>query len=128
QQHAILLRVLEPVTAPSVLEHEALREHGDRLGEEHHADEEQQELRLEHYGHGPEPATEREGARISHEDLRRKSVVPQEPHQRTCHGGAVDRELARVLEIEDAEVATRVDAADQVREDGQGGEGNRGGT
>ena len=43
-EDAMLLRVLESVPSPAVLEHEPLEDHRHRLGDEHDADEDEQEL------------------------------------------------------------------------------------
>src|SRR5207247_9767613 len=59
---------------------------GDRLGDEHSARDQQEELGLEHDGHGPERATDRQRSRVPHEQLRgtvadRKSTRLNSSHE-----------------------------------------------
>src|SRR5258708_18241608 len=103
QEDAVLLRELQAVAALAILEHVALNDHGHHLGEEHHADEQQEKLRLEEDGNGSDRAAEREGARVTHEYLCRIGIEPEKPDQCSDHREAVDRELTRMLQIENAE-------------------------
>ena len=104
QKNAMLLRVLDAKSLLSILEDEPLQDNGHHLREENHPDEQQQKFGFEKDGDRPDRATEREGTCVPHEDLRRVRVEPEKSDQRAHHRQAVDRELARMLEVKNAEV------------------------
>ena len=117
QKHAMRLRILQPMAAPAVLEHEPLQDHAHHFADEYAADHQQKELALEQNRHRAERTAERERARVAHEDLRRERVEPQEADARAEHGGAEDGELPGPAHVKDEQVRARVDATEQVGED-----------
>src|SRR5688572_28335294 len=125
KKDAMRLSVLQTVSSPPVLEYEALQQHRHSLGDEHTAEEDEQELGLEEDDDNAQRAAERKRARVAHEDFRWMAVVPEEANGRAKYRCAEHRELAGVLQVVDLQVGTRVDAADQIAEDRERAYGDR---
>src|SRR4029079_18087588 len=92
-ENAVRLGVFQVVSPASVLEDIALHDNREHLGHKHRADEREHELRFEKDCHRTEPAAERERAGITHENLGRMRVEPQETDQRADHGETKNGEL-----------------------------------
>src|SRR5438477_5388888 len=84
----------DATTEPTERDH--LRDHRERLQHEESADDDQQDRGVRHECERAEEPTERERARIAHEDARRGRVPPEEPSRGAGHRGRDDR---RVLQV-----------------------------
>src|SRR5262245_33171379 len=114
---AVAAGILSAIPPRAVLEHVPLQEDGQRFGDEHEADEREDELCLQQNGHGAERAAQRERAGVAHEDLRGVRIVPEKSNQSAHHRQAEDRELSGALQVEHPEIAAQVHTTDDVRED-----------
>src|SRR5262245_29207369 len=107
-----------PEHAPArELERRDLDDDRARLDDVDPADQRQEQLRLGEHRQRAERAAERQRAHVAHEHLRGIAVEPQEAERRADERAAEDRELARALHVQDAEVLGRLEVAGQVRDD-----------
>ena len=84
RRHAEHLVGVGVLLAPRALVHlytTGLQHHRHRLGHEHPADDQEQELRLEEDRHGTERATHREAAGVAHEDWAGWALNQRKPRQ-----------------------------------------------
>src|SRR4051812_18236995 len=81
------------------LERADLDDHGQRDDDEEPAEEHQQHLGAGGDGEAGERAAERERSGVTHEDLRRGRVPPEETEARPEHGGGHDGEVAGVPDL-----------------------------
>ena len=93
-----------------------LHHHRETLDQEHAAQQRQQQFLADAEGEDGDDAADRQGAGVTHEDLRREGVVPQEADQRPREGRREDDQLSAVGDIHDVEV---VGVDDMPREVGQ---------
>ncbi len=82
-----------------------------RLGHKHQADHRQQQPLPRHHRHQRQRCTQRQAARVPHEQLRRVGVVPQERHQRANQRKTEGRQVDLLLQIGNRTVTGKGDGA-----------------
>src|SRR5262245_10528866 len=82
-----------------------LQDHRQRLDHEQSADEDQQDLLLDHDGDGAQRGADRHRADVAHEHFRRIAVEPEEPERGADQGAADDRQLPAALDVRHVQVA-----------------------
>jgi len=83
-----------------------------------------QQLLLNDDGHGANGAAQRQRAYVSHEDLRRMSVIPEKPDARAHHGPAEDSHLRYLRHLLQLQIFRKDDVPAQISKDGQRACGN----
>ena len=106
-----LFRVLEPGH---------LQHHGQGFHHEDAAHDGQHDFLAHDDGDGAQRAAQRQGAHITHEDLRGVGVEPQKGQPRPGHGRAEDQQLARARDVREEQVLGVHRAAGDVGKHAQG--------
>src|SRR5690606_2534948 len=89
----------EDASAARELEVRPLHDDGTRLDDEESADEEEEQLRAAQDRERGEASAEPERARVPHEDLGGRRVVPEEADERADDRRGRDREIERVAHL-----------------------------
>src|SRR6185437_16829468 len=109
-EQAMRLREFQTVPAAPHLEHAALQNYRDCYGHEHATDQQEQEFALEQNGDRTQRSAQREGSRVTHEDLGGMGIVPEKTNARAKQRGAEHGELASASQIIDLQILTGVNA------------------
>ena len=97
------------------LEGADLQNHRQGFNHKHAAHDHQQELLTQQHGDNAQRAAQRQRTDVTHKDLRRISVEPEEAQPRADYRRTDDHQLTRVTQIRDVQVVRKVHVTGRPR-------------